>query len=63
LKLAAVFILLVLNSAYLAARADASLFYFANVALHAVLGLVLEGPRGSGSACWRWAPSWEPCCW
>src|SRR5512147_1519872 len=31
---------LALNSAYLAARADASLFYFANVALHVGLGLV-----------------------
>src|SRR5919109_3448619 len=30
---------LLVNSAYLAVRADASLFYYANVALHAVLGL------------------------
>jgi Flp pilus assembly protein TadD len=31
-------ILLLANSAYLAARADASIFYYANVVLHAVLG-------------------------
>lgn len=35
------FVLLVVNSAYLVARADASLFYFANVALHVALGLAL----------------------
>src|SRR6185295_5504414 len=39
--LAAGFLLLVLNGAYLAARADATLFYFTNVALHLVLGLGL----------------------
>jgi tetratricopeptide (TPR) repeat protein len=39
-KLAAVFVLLVVNSSYLAARADAHPFYFANVVLHLVLGLV-----------------------
>jgi tetratricopeptide (TPR) repeat protein len=37
---AGVFVLF-LNSAYLAARADASAFYFANVALHVVLGVAL----------------------
>jgi tetratricopeptide (TPR) repeat protein len=31
------------NSLYLAARADASLFYFANVTLHVLLGLVAAG--------------------
>ena len=35
------FLLLVLNSAYLVARAEATLFYFANVALHVALGLVV----------------------
>jgi Flp pilus assembly protein TadD len=39
--LAGAFLLLLANSAYLAARADASLFYFANVAIHAVLGFVV----------------------
>jgi Tfp pilus assembly protein PilF len=46
---------LLVNSAYLAARADASLFYYSNVALHAVLGIVaalmvvpvlVRAPRG-----------------
>ncbi len=37
---AVLFLLLVLNSAWLAARADATLFYFGNVALHVALGLV-----------------------
>src|SRR5262245_54382132 len=35
------FLVLVANSAYLAARADASPFYFANVVLHMALGLWL----------------------
>ncbi|MFN8093292.1 MAG: multiheme c-type cytochrome, partial [Vicinamibacteria bacterium] len=35
---AALLLALAVNSAYLAARADASLFYFANVALHVALG-------------------------
>jgi tetratricopeptide (TPR) repeat protein len=35
------FLLLLVNSSYLAAYADPSLFYFANVALHMMLGLVL----------------------
>jgi tetratricopeptide (TPR) repeat protein len=37
--LAGALLVLGLNSLYLAARAEASLFYFANVALHAALGL------------------------
>jgi tetratricopeptide (TPR) repeat protein len=40
-ELAVVFLLLTVNSAYLAARADAHPFYFANVVLHLVLGLAL----------------------
>ena len=40
-KFAVGFIVLILNSAYLAARADASPFYFANVALHLALGVAL----------------------
>ena len=40
-KLAFAFLVLILNSAYLAARADASPFYFANVALHLLLGVAL----------------------
>ena len=32
---------LLVNSAYLAARADASIFYYANVALHGILGIVV----------------------
>ena len=39
--LAAGFLLLVVNSAYLGARADASGFYYANVALHIVIGLAV----------------------
>ena len=39
--LAGALLALGLNSLYLAARAQASLFYFANVALHAVLGLAI----------------------
>src|SRR6185369_8373928 len=35
------FLVLVANSAYLLARADPTLFYFANVLLHIVLGTVL----------------------
>jgi Flp pilus assembly protein TadD len=37
----AAFLLLLLNSAYLAAFADASLFYFSNVLLHVVLGIAV----------------------
>jgi Flp pilus assembly protein TadD len=39
--LMAAFLVLLLNSAYLAAFASASIFYFANVVLHVVLGAVL----------------------
>jgi tetratricopeptide (TPR) repeat protein len=54
-KLAFGFLVLIVNSAYLAARADASPFYFANVALHLLLGVALAtaaamrlaGHRGS----------------
>ena len=35
------FVVLIANSAYLAARADPTLFYFGNLALHMALGLVL----------------------
>src|SRR6266404_9600652 len=35
------FVALLLNSAYLAAFADPSLWYYTNVALHPILGLVL----------------------
>ena len=38
-RLTALLLALALNSAYLAARADANLFYFANVALHVALGI------------------------
>ncbi len=37
--LAGALVALLVNSAYLAARADASLFYYSNVALHGVVGL------------------------
>src|SRR6185503_1134754 len=37
-KAAALFLVLVANSAYLAARADPTVFYFANIVLHLVLG-------------------------
>jgi Tfp pilus assembly protein PilF len=56
-RLAAVFLLLVLNSAYLAARADATLPYYVNVALHPLLALallVLLGQRRRDL--WRAAP-------
>ncbi len=43
LWLSVAFVVLLLNSAYLAAFASASLFYFANVAFHAALGVVLTG--------------------
>ncbi|HEX9190151.1 MAG TPA: hypothetical protein VGB87_23945, partial [Vicinamibacteria bacterium] len=43
-----------LNSLYLAARAQASLFYFGNVALHVVLGLVVAALVGR-LARRRWA--------
>ena len=40
-KLALPFLVLVANSAYLAAHADATIFYAANVVLHLVLGALL----------------------
>jgi tetratricopeptide (TPR) repeat protein len=51
-KLTVVFVACIVNSAYLAARADASLFYFSNVALHVVLGvgLTVAGLRTVRSA-------------
>jgi tetratricopeptide (TPR) repeat protein len=53
-RLALGFLLLVINSAYLAARADATLFYFANVALHVVLGIALAlAAAPSLRAAWR----------
>src|SRR6188508_1846122 len=48
------FLVLILNSAYLAARADPSLFYFTNVMLHVGLGLAL-----AVAATLRWRSSWR----
>src|SRR5207249_3276351 len=48
-------IALLLNSAYLAAFADPSLWYYANVALHPILGLALAvaiAKKGSGVFFW-----------
>lgn len=45
------FVLLLLNSAYLAARSDPTLFYFANVALHVLGGLALV--VAAGWSLWR----------
>ncbi|HWX24127.1 MAG TPA: hypothetical protein VN083_03755, partial [Vicinamibacteria bacterium] len=42
-KLAAGLLVLVANAAYLAAREDATLFYFGNVLLHLALGTILTG--------------------
>ena len=47
-------VLLVLNSAYLWGRADPTLAYYANVAFHPVLGLLL-----GGFAAWRFRASWR----
>jgi hypothetical protein len=44
--LAGALVVLGLNSLYLAARADASLLYFANVGLHVVLGLAAAAALG-----------------
>ncbi len=49
-------LLLVLNSAYLAARADASLFYYSQVALHVLLGLAV-GVLGLRAARGRLRPA------
>jgi tetratricopeptide (TPR) repeat protein len=48
------FLVLVVNSAYLAARADASVFYFGNIILHMVLGLAL-----AAAAAVRWGRQWR----
>src|SRR5262245_2247356 len=48
------FVVLIVNSAYLAARADPTLFYFTNLALHMGLGFVL-----AVAAALRWAGSWR----
>ena len=48
------FLVLLVNSSYLAVRADPSLFYFANVVLHLALGLGL-----AVAAAVRWAGSWR----
>ena len=48
------FLVLVVNSAYLAARADASVFYFGNLVLHMVLGLAL-----AVAAAVRWGRQWR----
>jgi tetratricopeptide (TPR) repeat protein len=48
------FLVLIVNSAYLAARADPSPFYFANVMLHMALGLAL-----AVVAAVRWARRWR----
>jgi hypothetical protein len=48
------FLVLLVNSAYLAARADPSLFYFASVVLHLALGLGL-----AVAAAVRWSGSWR----
>jgi len=56
-RLAAVFLLLVLNSAYLVARADPTPFYFGNVVLHMVLGMGLAAVAGGRLlASWRRLP-------
>jgi cytochrome c554/c'-like protein len=48
------FLVLLVNSAYLAARADPSLFYFANVVLHMALGVAL-----AVAAAVRWGRRWR----
>ncbi|HEV7500774.1 MAG TPA: tetratricopeptide repeat protein, partial [Vicinamibacteria bacterium] len=52
-KLPLVFLILLANSAYLAGHADATLFYFANVAFHLVLG------AGLAVAAARKVPGWR----
>src|SRR5262245_4623743 len=52
-KLAVAFLVLVANSAYLAARADPSLFYFANVALHLGLGVLVAVAAARELPLWR----------
>jgi tetratricopeptide (TPR) repeat protein len=48
------FAVLIVNSAYLAARADPTLFYFTNLALHMGLGVAL-----AVAAALRWVPGWR----
>ena len=55
-RLPALFLLLLANSAYLAAWADASLFYFANVALHLVLGVAVAFLAARELPGWRGWP-------
>ena len=55
-RLPALFLLLLANSAYLAAWAEASLFYFANVAFHLVLGVALAVLAARAFPGWRRAP-------
>ena len=47
-------LLLIFNSAYLAARADPTIAYYLNVALHPVLGLALAALAG-----WRFRTCWK----
>ena len=54
--LVAGFLVLLLNSAYLAALPSASLWYFANVALHPLLGFALAGVAGVVLLRRRWTP-------
>ncbi|MCY3844378.1 MAG: tetratricopeptide repeat protein [Acidobacteria bacterium] len=55
--LVAGFLVLLLNSAYLAALPSASLWYFANVALHPLLGFALAGVAGFVLLRRRWTPA------
>ncbi|MCY4026502.1 MAG: hypothetical protein OXH75_09355, partial [Acidobacteria bacterium] len=55
--LVAGFLVLLLNSAYLAALPSASLWYFANVALHPLLGFALAGMAGFVLLRRRWTPA------
>ncbi len=55
-KLALGFLLLLVNSAYLAAHADATLFYFASVALHLALGGVVAIAAARERPGWRLWP-------
>ena len=55
--LVAGFLVLLLNSAYLGALPSASLWYFANVALHPLLGLALAAVAGLALLRRRWTPA------
>ena len=52
--LCSVLVLLLVNSAYLAARADPTIAYYVNVALHPMLGLAL-----AAVAMWQFRKSWR----